>query len=384
MRKRLLSRITATALAILAAGASTAFAGKDYIKARKLLRRGDPKGIAAMEKVCKKEPFASNAWLDLARGYLRVKRDPAMAMDAAVRGLEKYSDKWQYKVPKKSLYDVFAQAASKAKPEALRKYLPRIEKLAKRDGALTRPLLTKYAQHLPGVAVRRLIAGAKAAEAAKQRARALTLWSEAAKVAKAGGVEADFAKDLEHGERLLAAAQKEYDDALALAAAKKYDECFKALETVSRSLAGHELGKKAAKKLKELRASDEVKAARAAAADKVREEQAARLLAGARAHLEKKEYAKAAAAFRRVVFMKGTAAAKTAADELAKLEKDPAASAAIRAAEADKQCRSLLGMARTFKLNGMKAKARAKLDEIISKYPGTEWARKAAEELKKL
>ena len=40
-----------------------------------------------MEKVCEAEPFASNAFMSLANGYLTITKDYAMAMDAALRGL---------------------------------------------------------------------------------------------------------------------------------------------------------------------------------------------------------------------------------------------------------------------------------------------------------
>jgi hypothetical protein len=68
--------------AVLAALPGTALAGNEYIEALGLLRKGDARGIEKMEAVCKKEPFASNAFLDLSRGYLRIKNDAGMAMDA--------------------------------------------------------------------------------------------------------------------------------------------------------------------------------------------------------------------------------------------------------------------------------------------------------------
>ncbi len=370
------SALTAAALIVLSVAA---LAGKAYMEARKKIRRGDPEGLAQMEKVCKKEPFASNAFLDLAKGYLRIKKDAAMAMDAAVRGLEQYSEKWQFKVSKKSLYDVFSQAAAQAKPEDLRKYLPRVEKLAERDGDLAKPILTRYAQHLPTQAVRTLLARGKAAEAGKNIGAALKAYTGALKSAADGGVESQMATELAPAKALTDAAAKEYAAGEELAAAKKYAECFKALEDVSRKYAGAEIARKATERLKALKASPEVAAARAEIEQKARETEAAALLEAARKLVAEKDYVKAAEGFKRVkASFADTPAATEAEAELKKLEADPEAQRAVKNAAAERECRSLLGMARTFKMNGMTDKARAKLDEVIRKYPGTDWARQAA------
>jgi len=305
-------RVLGTFLALLVAAACPALAGDDYLEACNLIRRGDPKGLELMERVCSAEKFASNAFLDLSRGYLRISKDAAMAMDAALRGLESYNDTWEYRVPKQSLYTAFATAADQAKPEALAQHVPRLAKLAKRDGSLVEGYLAKYEQYLPGKVVGNLVAQAQAAEARGALGAALALLDKAAEAAKAGGVEADFVTALKHGRELGEAARAELAAALALVAAKNYDAGLAELEKLSRKYEGGEVGKGARARLDELAKSGEVQAARDAARDKEKAAKAEAALAAARELLAAKDYPRALGALREVAAMAGTPAAAAA------------------------------------------------------------------------
>lgn len=125
-------------VSLTALSMGTAHSGQAYGEALNYLRKGDAKGLPLMEKVCKAEPFASNAFYYLAVGYLKIEKSPAKAVDAAVRGLEGYSEKWRWGVPKKALYGILRSAAKKAKPGEVDAYIPRALKLVKRDGNLAK------------------------------------------------------------------------------------------------------------------------------------------------------------------------------------------------------------------------------------------------------
>jgi hypothetical protein len=229
-----------------------ALAGNDYIEAGNLLRRNDPAGIEKMEKVCKNEPFASNAFLDLSRGYLRIKNDAAMAMDAALRGLEQYDEKWQYKVSKQALYDAFSAAAAKATPEALGQHVARIEKIAKRDGQSAQAVLAKFDAYRPAKLVPALAAQAQALQARGSLGQALSLYERAAEVARAGGLETELDAALKPGRELADKARQELADALKLDGQKRLDQ----LQVLAGRYDGHALGKEARAKLEELRKSE--------------------------------------------------------------------------------------------------------------------------------
>ncbi|GEM_PF-6908590 len=236
----------AVALLVLPAAA---LAGNDYIEAGNLLRRNDPAGIEKMEKVCKKEPFASNAFLDLSRGYLRIKNDAPMAMDAALRGLEQYDDKWEYKVAKAALYDAFSAAAAKAAPEALGAPMARLEKLAKRDAQAAQGVLAKYDAYRPAKLVPALSAQAQALQARGTLGQALVLHDRAAEAAKAAGMETELDASLKPGRELAEKARQELADALKLEGQKRLEQ----LGALAAKYDGHALGKEARAKLEEFK-----------------------------------------------------------------------------------------------------------------------------------
>jgi len=126
------------ALCFFALSAGAAYSGQAYSDAYRYLRQGDAKGLPLMEQVCKAEPFASNAFYYLAMGYLKIEKSPVKAVDAAVRGLEGYSEKWRWGVPKKALYGILRSAAKKTKAADVDSYIPRVVKLVKRDGNLAK------------------------------------------------------------------------------------------------------------------------------------------------------------------------------------------------------------------------------------------------------
>jgi len=129
---------------LLALSVGTAHPGQAYSDALRYLQQGDAKGIPLMEQVCKEEPFASNAFYYLAIGYLKIEKKPAKAVDAALRGLENYDERWNWKVPKKALYGILLSAARGASPGGLGTELTgRVRELVKRDGKLAEDCLAK-------------------------------------------------------------------------------------------------------------------------------------------------------------------------------------------------------------------------------------------------
>ncbi len=228
---------------------TAALAGKDYIEAGNLLRRGDPAGLEKMEKVCKKEPFASNAFLDLSRGYLRIKKDAALAMDAALRGLEQYDEKWQFKVPKQALYEAFAAAAAQAPPtvDGLARPMARLEKLAKRDGQAAQAVLAKFDAFRPAKLVPAAAAQAGALQARGALGQALVLYDQAAEAARIAGLESELEASLKPGRELVEKARQELAEALKLEGQKRAD----ALQALAKKYDGHAVGKEAAAKSEE-------------------------------------------------------------------------------------------------------------------------------------
>lgn len=132
------------AVLLLVLSAGTAHSGQAYSDAMRYLQQGDAKGLPLMEQVCKAEPFASNAFYFLAMGYLKIEKKPEKAMDAALRGLEGYDERWNWKVPKKALYGILQGAAKGASPGGLGTELTgRVRKLVARDGKLAEDCLAK-------------------------------------------------------------------------------------------------------------------------------------------------------------------------------------------------------------------------------------------------
>lgn len=101
--------------------------------------------------------------------------------------------------------------------------------------------------------------------------------------------------------------------------------------------------------------------------------------------LEKKEYAKAIAAYEKIAkAQKGTPAGDEAAKKVKSLKADKDIARAATEAEAAKKAPGLMKMAAQLAGSGKSDKAREYYQKIIDKYPGTEHAERAKAELDKL
>ena len=100
---------------------------------------------------------------------------------------------------------------------------------------------------------------------------------------------------------------------------------------------------------------------------------------------DKKLYAKAIEIYDRISKeYPDTDMGKIAAEEVTRIRSDSKNMEQLAARETEKQCLSLLSMAKSYATNKMYDRARKNLQEIIDDYPKTKYAEQAREELQKL
>lgn len=166
------------------------------------------------------------------------------------------------------------------------------------------------------------------------------------------------------------------------AAAKRYTEAIAALSRLSAAYAGSPFGERATKSLAALQADPAVQASlgqdRINAQAKLLHEQAQT------AELAK-DYARAIRFYEQLIATcEKSDLAPAAKDRLAALKSDKAVMAAVRAKDAERDCRGWLSLADNYAKNGLKDKAREFLQKVIDKYGDTDWGAQAKERLKQL
>ena len=180
-------------------------------------------------------------------------------------------------------------------------------------------------------------------------------------------------------EERLAEIGKQATEALASAVeaveAKRYAEAEHKLQTISRVYEGTRTGAEAAAKLRELRADPELARAAREAAEKARSEEAAELLAKAKALLKARDYLAADKAFESLAaHYGGTPIATEARAQSDALRNDPDLGPKLRDAAAASDCRRWMTMAKNY-LNSPRPKAAVPyLERIIKRYPNTTYA----------
>jgi len=184
------------------------------------------------------------------------------------------------------------------------------------------------------------------------------------------------AKELE------SAGDKMLSEADTLVEQKQYAAAVTKLKDLSSSLAGSPVGAKAKRKLADVQAMPEV---RKAMDDAAKASKSTEALATAQKLKSSGKHELAYPRFKAIVKeFAGTAAAKTAATEVATYEKDPAFVKRVMEQEASTKAKGALSMARAYVKSGNAQQARVKYQTIITDYPGTSIAKTAEEEMKAL
>jgi len=136
--------------------------------------------------------------------------------------------------------------------------------------------------------------------------------------------------------------------------------------------------------LERMRDIQQVQAAALVKKNQEREDAALKALAQARELREQKKWGLAQAAFKKLNEFAGTAAAKSAAEELAAMLADPIVQKSFADDAAERQCRSLLGMAGNYIKGGMNDEARTALNKVIETCPNSVMASDAKKLLENL
>ena len=164
-----------------------------------------------------------------------------------------------------------------------------------------------------------------------------------------------------------------------LIAEKDYYKASLALTQLAALGADSEQAKKAQARLKELTGDEKVKAEIERGR---REGQAADALAEVEKAGQTKSTAETLAALDDLATrFPDTKAGKAAADKAKAMRADPELMKKVMLASADKDCKGWLSMARNFMKAGLKDKAKSYLDQVIQKYPDTDYAKEAKEML---
>jgi cytochrome c biogenesis protein CcmG/thiol:disulfide interchange protein DsbE len=164
--------------------------------------------------------------------------------------------------------------------------------------------------------------------------------------------------------------------------AKQYYPASLALLRAMSLGAGTPQATEATKQYKELLEQDD---ARAAIEKGKREKEAADLLAELEKAVAKKTPAATLAAYDDLANRyPGTKAGATAAAKANAIRADKTLMAKMAGAAAEKDCKGWLSMARNFIKAGMNDKAKPYLEKVIAKYPGTDFAKEAAEMLARI
>ncbi|HPD16967.1 MAG TPA: prolyl oligopeptidase family serine peptidase [Planctomycetota bacterium] len=187
---------------------------------------------------------------------------------------------------------------------------------------------------------------------------------------------------VDEAEKRLAEIDQQAAEALASAVeaiqAKRYPEAERKLQGICRAYEGTKTAAEAAAKLRELRADPEVARAAREAADKARADEAAQLLAKAKALLLAKDYLAAARAFDSLASgYEGTPSAAEARTQADALRNDPTLGPKLREAAAAEDCRRWMTMARNYLNSSRPEGAAPYLQKIIETYPNTSYAAEA-------
>ncbi|HUU30583.1 MAG TPA: redoxin domain-containing protein, partial [Phycisphaerae bacterium] len=172
---------------------------------------------------------------------------------------------------------------------------------------------------------------------------------------------------------LATVAEQRLADAEEAIEAKDYSKAVALLAEAARLVPGTDLAGKAQSRQKELMADDGV---RAAIEQNQRRSKAADLLAEA----EKRKDVPAAylkALDDLAAKYPDTPAGQAATQKAEAMRADPAVMKQIQSEAMDKQCKSLLSMARNYLKAGMPEKAKPYLEEVIEKFPDTAYAEEA-------
>jgi peroxiredoxin len=178
------------------------------------------------------------------------------------------------------------------------------------------------------------------------------------------------------------------DDAEKQIDLKEYASAIAKLRTVSR-LVDLPVAAEATKRLNTILANPEAKAqfdaADRAEKDKERVTRANDALTAAQKLQAAKKDDQAYAQFKNIVSsFANTPAAATAAEEVAKYEKDPAFLKHVSGAAVDSKAKSILSVADSYKASGNTDLAKQKYQSVIDQFPGTPYAETARKELKDL
>ncbi|MFH0939889.1 MAG: tetratricopeptide repeat protein [Planctomycetota bacterium] len=212
--------------------------------------------------------------------------------------------------------------------------------------------------------------------------KAMTLYEEAFALGSVVLTDPEVKSAHERLDALLAQTKQEWDAAMTLIDQKRYYDAIALIEKFAAQYKGHRLAQEAEKKIVELKNNEEVKKYLAiGAAQKSKDEAASaaeQLLARALEQLQAKDYPKASDILKQVVALyPGTPSAEKATIQLKAFMDDPKIVTALKAVEMNAECRKWLSSAKNYRANGMQTEALALLDQIIQKYPQSDWEREA-------
>jgi thiol-disulfide isomerase/thioredoxin len=205
-------------------------------------------------------------------------------------------------------------------------------------------------------------------------------------VKQLGGVPSGATQDATLARRLTAATalvdaacDKQMAEVEAHVTEKAYGKALEQLKRLAGKLDGYPLGKRAQKRLDELKELPEVKAQLKDIDLAVRAEE---MLASGVKFQSKDNHERAYLVFIQVnkQFPK-TDAAKTARSEIVRYEKDPAFVMRAKDLEAGERAKGMLGLARSYRAVGNREQAMRKYQQVVAEFPGTSFAKTAQQEM---
>ena len=156
---------------------------------------------------------------------------------------------------------------------------------------------------------------------------------------------------------------------------EKYNEAILVLRQVRLTFTGARAAASAEARLQQLSKSP-------ALAEAIKKAQAEDLLTEARGYMDAADLVRCVAAYRRLTEQyPDTSQGEAAQEQLKLFDDDEEFQTQLRLAEGDVKCRGMLSMARSYRSNKLYEVARTKYQEIVDKYPDTEYSDEAQNDL---
>ena len=156
---------------------------------------------------------------------------------------------------------------------------------------------------------------------------------------------------------------------------EKYNEAILVLRQVRLTFTGARAAASAEARLEQLSKSP-------ALAEAIKKAQAEDLLTEARGYMDAADLVRCVATYKRLAGQyPDTSQGKAAQEQLKCFDDDEEFQTQLRLAEGDVKCRGMLSMARSYRSNKLYEVARTKYQEIVDKYPDTEYSDEAQDDL---